>query len=163
MKFFSLFFITDLLEGMLLTLQYFIRSKVTLNYPFEKGIKSNRFRGEHVLRRYSSGEERCIACKLCEGVCPAQAITIEAEARFDSHRRTTRYDIDMSKCIFCGFCQEACPVFAIVEGPNDEFSVGAKYELLYDKSLLLKKVGVWEVSLSHNSVIEKQSIKVKYF
>jgi len=154
MKFFSLFFISDLLEGMLLTLQYFMRPKVTLNYPFEKGIKSSRFRGEHILRRYSSGEERCIACKLCESVCPAQAITIEAEARFDDHRRTARYDIDMSKCIFCGFCQEACPVFAIVEGSNDEFSVGAREGLFYNKKLLLKKGDCWEASLTHNLITE---------
>jgi len=98
-------FLTELFRGMWLTLQYFFRRKVTLNYPFEKGALSPRFRGEHVLRRYPSGEERCIACKLCEAVCPAQAITIEAEARSDGSRRTTRYDIDMTKCIFCGFCQ----------------------------------------------------------
>jgi len=94
-------FLTELFRGMWLTLQYFFRRKVTLNYPFEKGALSPRFRGEHVLRRYPSGEERCIACKLCEAVCPAQAITIEAEARSDGSRRTTRYDIDMTKCIFC--------------------------------------------------------------
>ena len=107
-------FLTELFRGMWMTLQYFFRRKVTLNYPFEKGALSPRFRGEHVLRRYPSGEERCIACKLCEAVCPAQAITIEAEARSDGSRRTTRYDIDMTKCIFCGFCQEACPVDAVV-------------------------------------------------
>jgi len=95
-------FLTELFRGMWMTLQYFFRRKVTLNYPFEKGALSPRFRGEHVLRRYASGEERCIACKLCEAVCPAQAITIEAEARSDGSRRTTRYDIDMTKCIFCG-------------------------------------------------------------
>jgi NADH dehydrogenase (ubiquinone) Fe-S protein 8 len=93
-----------------------------INYPFEKGPLSTRFRGEHVLRRYPTGEERCIACKLCEAVCPAQAITIDAEEREDGSRRTTRYDIDMTKCIYCGFCQEACPVDAIVEGPNAEFA-----------------------------------------
>ncbi len=97
------------------TLGKFFTEPVTINYPFEKGPLSPRFRGEHALRRYPSGEERCIACKLCEAVCPAQAITIEAEEREDGSRRTTRYDIDMTKCIYCGFCQEACPVDAIVE------------------------------------------------
>ena len=94
----------------------FFPKKSYIKLPIRKGALSPRFRGEHVLRRYPSGEERCIACKLCEAVCPAQAITIEAEARSDGSRRTTRYDIDMTKCIFCGFCQEACPVDAIVEG-----------------------------------------------
>lgn len=102
-------------SGLAITLSAFFREPVTLNYPFEKGPISPRFRGEHALRRYPNGEERCIACKLCEAVCPAQAITIEAETRADGSRRTTRYDIDMTKCIYCGFCQEACPVDAIVE------------------------------------------------
>ncbi|NDC59455.1 MAG: NADH-quinone oxidoreductase subunit NuoI, partial [Alphaproteobacteria bacterium] len=105
-----------------LGLKYFFRRKATVNYPFEKNALSPRFRGEHALRRYANGEERCIACKLCEAICPAQAITIEAEPRADGSRRTTRYDIDMVKCIYCGFCQEACPVDAIVEGPNFEFA-----------------------------------------
>lgn len=100
---------------MLLCLGMLFKEPATLNYPFEKGPLSPRFRGEHALRRYSSGEERCIACKLCESICPAQAITIEAETRSDGSRRTTRYDIDMTKCIYCGLCQEACPVDAIVE------------------------------------------------
>ena len=103
--------------------------QVTINYPFEKSPISSRFRGEHALRRYPSGEERCISCKLCEAVCPAQAITIEAAPRTDGMRRTTRYDIDMTKCIYCGFCQESCPVDAIVEGASggwggEEGSVG---------------------------------------
>uniref|UniRef100_A0A7N0T4M4 4Fe-4S ferredoxin-type domain-containing protein n=1 Tax=Kalanchoe fedtschenkoi TaxID=63787 RepID=A0A7N0T4M4_KALFE len=115
-------FLTELVRGLNLTLKYFFETKVTINYPFEKGPLSPRFRGEHALRRYPTGEERCIACKLCEAVCPAQAITIEAEVREDGSRRTTRYDIDMTKCIYCGFCQEACPVDAIVEGPNFEFA-----------------------------------------
>ena len=95
---------------------------VTVNYPSRRGRFSPRFRGEHALRRYPNGEERCIACKLCEAICPALAITIEAEPREDGSRRTTRYDIDMTKCIYCGLCQEACPVDAIVEGPNFEFA-----------------------------------------
>ena len=130
-------FLLELLSGLFLTLRYFFRAKVTLNYPFEKGPLSPRFRGEHALRRYPNGEERCIACKLCEAICPAQAITIEAEAREDGSRRTTRYDIDMVKCIYCGLCQEACPVDAIVEGPNFEFATETREELLYDKERLL--------------------------
>ena len=118
-KSFTLF---ELLQGMVLTFKYIFKSKVTINYPHEKGPLSPRFRGELALRRYPNGEERCIACKLCEAVCPAQAITIEAEPRADGSRRTTRYDIDMSKCIYCGLCQESCPVDAIVEGPNYEFA-----------------------------------------
>ncbi|KAA0722127.1 Lysine-specific demethylase 2A [Triplophysa tibetana] len=108
-------FWTELFRGLGMTMSYLFREPATINYPFEKGPLSPRFRGEHALRRYPSGEERCIACKLCEAICPAQAITIEAEPRADGSRRTTRYDIDMTKCIYCGFCQEACPVDAIVE------------------------------------------------
>ena len=105
-------FLTELVTGMALTLRYMFRKKITINYPFEKGPLSPRFRGEHALRRYPNGEERCIACKLCEAICPAQAITIEAEPRPDGSRRITRYDIDMVKCIYCGLCEEACPVDA---------------------------------------------------
>ncbi len=131
-----------------LAMRYFFKPKATINYPFEKNPISPRFRGEHALRRYPNGEERCIACKLCEAVCPAQCIVIEAEPRADGSRRTTRYDIDMTKCIYCGFCEEACPVDAIVEGPNLEFSVETREELLYDKAKLLANGDRWEPELA---------------
>ncbi|KAH0877677.1 hypothetical protein HID58_065071 [Brassica napus] len=143
-------FLTEMVRGLSLTLKYFFDPKVTINYPFEKGPLSPRFRGEHALRRYPTGEERCIACKLCEAVCPAQAITIEAEEREDGSRRTTRYDIDMTKCIYCGFCQEACPVDAIVEGPNFEFATETHEELLYDKEKLLENGDRWETEIAEN-------------
>jgi len=133
-----------------LGLKYFFRRKATVNYPFEKNALSPRFRGEHALRRYANGEERCIACKLCEAICPAQAITIEAEPRADGSRRTTRYDIDMVKCIYCGFCQEACPVDAIVEGPNFEFATETREELYYDKERLLANGDRWEREIAKN-------------
>jgi NADH-quinone oxidoreductase subunit I len=140
----------EFVSGMWLTLKYFFRPKVTLNYPYEKGPVSPRFRGEHALRRYPNGEERCIACKLCEAVCPALAITIEAEPRDDGSRRTTRYDIDMTKCIYCGLCQEACPVDAIVETPNFEFSTETREELIYDKAKLLANGEKWERAIASN-------------
>ena len=143
-------FMTELLRGMWLVLEYFFREKVTINYPFEKGLLSPRFRGEHALRRYATGEERCISCKLCEAVCPAQAITIDAEERSDGSRRTTRYDIDMTKCIYCGFCQEACPVDAIVEGPNFEYATETREELFYNKSKLLANGDRWEYEIASN-------------
>ena len=131
-------------------LRYLAAPKKTIMYPFEKGPLSPRFRGEHALRRYPSGEERCIACKLCEAICPAQAITIEAEPRADGSRRTTRYDIDMVKCIYCGLCQEACPVDAIVEGPNFEFATETREELLFDKERLLNNGDRWEREIAKN-------------
>ena len=137
-------FLWEFVTGFFLGMRYFFAPKKTLNYPFEKGALSPRFRGEHVLRRYPNGEERCIACKLCEAVCPAQAITIEAEPRADGSRRTTRYDIDMVKCIYCGLCQESCPVDAIVEGPNFEFATENREELYYDKAKLLANGDRWE-------------------
>tara|TARA_B100001123_G_C15120967_1_gene951334 strand:- start:336 stop:746 length:411 start_codon:yes stop_codon:yes gene_type:complete len=126
------------------------KSSVTINYPNEKGVLSSRFRGEHALRRYPSGEERCIACKLCEAACPALAITIEAEPREDGSRRTTRYDIDMTKCIYCGFCQEACPVDAIVQGPHYEFASESREELMYNKEKLLDNGDRWEREIASN-------------
>jgi len=145
---------SELVRGMSLTFFQLFKEKSTINYPFEKGNLSPRFRGEHALRRYPSGDERCIACKLCEAVCPAQAITIEAEMREDGARRTTRYDIDMTKCIYCGFCQEACPVDAIVEGPNFEYATETHEELLYDKQKLLENGNKWEASLAANIAAE---------
>ena len=141
---------TDFAGGLIIAIRELFKSKKTINYPFEKGKISPRFRGEHALRRYPNGEERCIACKLCEAVCPAQAITIDAEPRDDGSRRTTRYDIDMTKCIYCGFCQEACPVDAIVEGPNFEFATETREELFYDKEKLLSNGDRWEAEISRN-------------
>ena len=144
------FLLMELLSGLAMTFRYMFRPKATLNYPFEKGPISPRFRGEHALRRYANGEERCIACKLCEAICPAQAITIEAEPRDDGSRRTTRYDIDMTKCIYCGFCQEACPVDAIVEGPNFEYAAETREELFYNKDKLLANGDRWEAQIAAN-------------
>ena len=140
----------ELVSGLWLTFRYMFKKPVTVNYPFEKGPLSPRFRGEHALRRYPNGEERCIACKLCEAICPALAITIEAEPREDGSRRTTRYDIDMTKCIYCGLCQEACPVDAIVEGPNFEFATETREELYYNKEKLLANGDRWEAALAAN-------------
>ncbi|KAK0624192.1 NADH-quinone oxidoreductase [Immersiella caudata] len=142
------FLLTEMFRGMYVLLEQFFRPPYTIYYPFEKGPISPRFRGEHALRRYPSGEERCIACKLCEAICPAQAITIEAEERADGSRRTTRYDIDMTKCIYCGFCQESCPVDAIVESPNAEYATETREELLYNKEKLLSNGDKWEPELA---------------
>ncbi|KPJ09275.1 NADH dehydrogenase [ubiquinone] iron-sulfur protein 8, mitochondrial [Papilio machaon] len=141
-------FWTELVRGFAVTLGHMFKEPATINYPFEKGPISPRYRGEHALRRYPTGEERCIACKLCEAVCPAQAITIDAEERDDGSRRAIRYDIDLTKCIFCGYCQEACPVDAIVEGPNFEYSTETHEELIYNKEKLLGNGDRWEPEIA---------------
>lgn len=128
----------ELLFGLGLTGRYFFSKKVTIQYPEEKTPQSPRFRGLHALRRYPNGEERCIACKLCEAVCPAMAITIESEMREDNTRRTTRYDIDLTKCIFCGFCEESCPVDSIVETRILDYHGEERGDLLYNKEMLLE-------------------------
>ena len=150
------FLLTELGKGLRLTLKNLFVKKITVQYPEEKTPQSPRFRGLHALRRYPSGEERCIACKLCEAVCPALAITIESEPREDESRRTTRFDIDMMKCIYCGLCEEACPVDAIVQGPNYEFAKETSSELLYDKAKLLENGDRWESVLSKNIHVDKQ-------
>jgi NADH dehydrogenase (ubiquinone) Fe-S protein 8 len=145
---------TEIFRAFWLAAEVYFKPSVTINYPYEKGYISPRFRGEHALRRYPSGEERCIACKLCEAICPAQAITIMNEERPDGARKTIQYDIDMTKCIYCGFCQEACPVDAIVEGPNFEFATETHEELLYDKEKLLSNGDKWEKQLALNIMHE---------
>ena len=127
----------ELLAGMALTLKHFFKPNITVQFPEEQTPMSNRFRGLHALRRYANGEERCIACKLCEAVCPALAINIESEEREDGTRRTTRYDIDLSKCIYCGFCEEACPVDSIVMTRHIQYHAEERSELLFDKTKLL--------------------------
>mgnify|MGYP003332835794 FL=1 len=149
-RFLKTILMTDFISGLFIAVKEIFKPKKTINYPFEKGKISPRFRGEHALRRYPNGEERCIACKLCEAVCPAQAITIEAEPKPDGSRRTSRYDIDMTKCIYCGLCEEACPVDAIVEGPNFEYATETREELLYDKEKLLRNGDIWEKQISEN-------------
>jgi NADH-quinone oxidoreductase subunit I len=129
--------LTELVKGLALTGKYALSRKITVQYPEEKTPMSNRFRGLHALRRYPNGEERCIACKLCEAVCPAMAITIESSQRDDGTRRTTRYDIDLTKCIFCGFCEESCPVDSIVETHVLEYHGEKRGDLYYTKEMLL--------------------------
>ena len=149
-RIFKTIFLIDFIIGLIIAIKEVFKSKKTINYPFEKGKISPRFRGEHALRRYPNGEERCIACKLCEAICPAQAITIDAEPREDGSRRTTRYDIDMIKCIYCGLCEESCPVDAIVEGPNFEFATETREELMYNKEKLLSNGDRWEYEIAQN-------------
>ncbi|MEJ5210863.1 MAG: NADH-quinone oxidoreductase subunit NuoI [Burkholderiales bacterium] len=135
--FFQSFLLLELLRGMMLTGRHLFARKITVQYPDEKTPLSPRFRGLHALRRYPNGEERCIACKLCEAVCPALAITIESEERADGTRRTTRYDIDLTKCIFCGFCEESCPVDSIVETRIFEYHGEQRGDLYLTKPMLL--------------------------
>jgi NADH-quinone oxidoreductase subunit I len=149
-RFIIAFTIKEIIKGMALTFFYMFKKRVTINYPYQKGPISSRFRGEHALRRYPNGEERCIACKLCEAICPASAITIESEERSDGSRKTTAYGIDMIKCIYCGLCAEACPVDAIVEGPNFEYATETREELYYDKQKLLDNGDRWEAALQKN-------------
>ena len=135
--FFGSLMLTEMLKGMRLTGKYFFKRKITLRYPQETTPASPRFRGLHALRRYPNGEERCIACKLCEAVCPALAITIESTEREDGPRRTTRYDVDLAKCIFCGFCEESCPVDSIVETHISDYHGEKRGDLYYTKDMLL--------------------------
>ena len=130
-------FLLELFKGLALTGRYMFSRKITVQYPEEKTPMSPRFRGLHALRRYPNGEERCIACKLCEAVCPALAITIESDQRADGTRRTTRYDVDLTKCIFCGFCEESCPVDSIVETRIQEYHGERRGDLYYTKEMLL--------------------------
>ncbi len=154
-RFFKIIFLSEFIKAMIIGFKEIFKKKKTINYPFEKGSISPRFRGEHALRRYPNGEERCIACKLCEAVCPAQAITIESEERPDGSRKTKRYDIDMLKCIYCGLCEESCPVDAIVQGPNFEFATETREELYYNKEKLLDNGDRWESVLSQNIKLDK--------
>ncbi len=136
-SFFKTFFLVELFKGLFVTLRHLFKRKITVMYPEEKTPQSPRFRGLHALRRYPNGEERCIACKLCEAVCPALAITIESDVADDGTRRTTRYDIDLFKCIYCGFCEEACPVDAIVETRIHEYHMENRGENIMTKEKLM--------------------------
>jgi NADH-quinone oxidoreductase subunit I len=147
---FNSLLLKELLKGMSVTGKYFFARKITVQYPEEKTPQSARFRGLHALRRYPNGEERCIACKLCEAICPALAITIEAEPRADGSRRTTRYDIDLTKCIFCGFCEEACPVDAIVETRIYEYHGERRGDLYYTKPMLLANGDRYEAQIAED-------------
>ena len=136
-RYLNSFLLVELLKGLAVTGRHLFSRKITVQYPDERTPQSNRFRGLHALRRYPNGEERCIACKLCEAVCPALAITIESTQRADGTRRTTRYDIDLTKCIFCGFCEESCPVDSIVETRILDYHGEHRGDLVYTKEMLL--------------------------
>jgi NADH-quinone oxidoreductase subunit I len=149
-EFLSSFMLSEMLKGLALTGRYFFARKITVQYPEEKTPMSPRFRGLHALRRYPNGEERCIACKLCEAVCPALAITIESDVRADGTRRTTRYDIDLTKCIFCGFCEESCPVDSIVETHIHEYHGEKRGDLYFTKEMLLAVGDRYEQDIAAN-------------
>jgi NADH-quinone oxidoreductase subunit I len=149
-SFFDTFLLTELVKGMALTGRHLFARKITVQFPEEKTPQSPRFRGLHAQRRYPNGEERCIACKLCEAVCPALAIKIESEQRADGTRRTTVYDIDLTKCIFCGFCEEACPVDAIVETRILEYHGEKKGDLYYTKDMLLAVGDKYEAQIAQD-------------
>ena len=151
---FNSLLLKELLKGMSVTGKYFFARKITVQYPEEKTPQSFRFRGLHALRRYPNGEERCIACKLCEAICPAMAITIEAEPRDDGSRRTTRYDIDLTKCIFCGFCEEACPVDAVVETRVFEYHGEKRGDLSYTKQMLLANGDRYEAQIAEDRALD---------
>lgn len=153
-KFFKTFLLVELVQGLMLTGRYLFARKITVQYPEEKTPQSPRFRGLHALRRYPNGEERCIACKLCEAICPALAITIESDERDDGTRRTTRYDIDLIKCIYCGFCEEACPVDAIVETHILEFHGEKRGDLYYTKPMLLAIGDKYEAEIAANKAAD---------
>lgn len=153
-EFFSSLFLTELLKGMALTGRHFFARKITVQYPEENTPQSFRFRGLHAQRRYPNGEERCIACKLCEAVCPAMAILIESEERADGTRRTTRYDIDLTKCIFCGFCEEACPVDAIVETRIFDYHGEKRGDLYYTKDQLLAVGDRYEAQIAKDKALD---------
>ena len=147
-EFLNSLLLKELFQGLALTGKYLFKPKVTIQYPEEKTPMSPRFRGVHALRRYPNGEERCIACKLCEAVCPAMAITIESEEREDKTRRTTRYDIDLTKCIFCGMCEESCPVDSIVETRVFDYHGEKRGDLLYTKEMLLAVGDQYEAQIA---------------
>jgi NADH-quinone oxidoreductase subunit I len=152
--FFSSLLLWELLKGMMLTGRHLFARKITVQFPEEKTPQSPRFRGLHALRRYANGEERCIACKLCEAVCPALAITIESEQREDGTRRTTRYDIDLTKCIFCGMCEESCPVDSIVETRIYEYHGEKRGDLLYTKPMLLAIGDKYEEQIAKDRIAD---------
>ncbi|MBF0176741.1 MAG: NADH-quinone oxidoreductase subunit NuoI [Magnetococcales bacterium] len=150
-EFLASFALLELFSGMSVTLKHMFKPRITVQYPEEKTPLSPRFRGEHVLRRHEDGAERCVACKLCEAVCPAQAIYIEIDPASSAAKRLTRtYDIDMAKCIFCGFCQEACPVDAIVLGPNFEYGAETRQGMIYRKEKLLANGEFWKRQVDDN-------------
>lgn len=153
-EFLNSLLLKELFKGLSLTGKYLFKPKITIQYPEEKTPMSPRFRGLHALRRYPNGEERCIACKLCEAVCPAMAITIESDQRDDGTRRTTRYDIDLTKCIFCGFCEEACPVDAIVETHIHEYHGEKRGDLYFTKEMLLAVGDRYETEIAANKTVD---------